>query len=99
MKREPFATRYEFLPPAVMQGEPMATAHLYDRSAITVEWRGGGTWTISRGPNWSMNQVWNDMGKCWEYEPLPSNREPEFLERTRYSLVDAMKIAATLVVP
>lgn len=44
----------------------------------TIEWRGGNAWTIVR-----FGEVLNKDGN-WEYEPRTSNREDDFIERTRY---------------
>lgn len=54
---------------------------------IKVEWRGTGLWAIT------------NAGHClnkdnqWEYEPLPSNRSDDFIERTRFTLNEALRRA------
>lgn len=90
------ATRYQFRPPAMFRGEPMDTAHLDNPLAITVEWRGGGTWAVLRGPGWNPQPVWCEARDGWEYEPSPSERSDDFLERTRYPLERALEIGAEL---
>lgn len=92
----PVATRYEFRPPEVFVGGAMDRPDLYDWRAITVSWRGGGTWAIQRGdgsPNW----VWCERKHEWELEPRPSSRDEHFLRRTRYPLDQALAIGARLV--
>lgn len=91
-----FATRYEYLPPAIMRGDPMETAHLYEPFAITVEWRGGDTWCVSRGHGWSSNRVWDIGINDWTYEPIPSERDDDFLRRCRFSLMQAVAVADRL---
>ncbi len=34
----------------------------------------------------------NTLGE-WEYEPMPSSREEEYLERTRYTKDEALRLA------
>ena len=92
----PVATRYEFRPAAIFDGDPMETADLYDSHAITVDWRGGGTWCVSRGHGWSVQYVWCEKKGEWEAEPSPSNRDANFLRRTRYQLDQALAIGSRL---
>lgn len=56
---------------------------------VTVEWRGGDTWAVI----W-MGECWNGTG--WEWEPSSSNREDDFLARTRFSLDEACAHARAL---
>lgn len=86
------ATKYEFQVEAVFQGKPMDSADIYDHRAITVEWRGGATWAIVRG-----SEVWCDGSGEWE--PSPSNREDDFLSRTRYTKAMALHLAVRLANP
>lgn len=86
------ATRYEFLSEEAF--EP-GNDDIYD-DAITVEWRGGDRWAISRGHGWTPQLIWFDDIQSWEYEPRPSDRDDEILARCRYSFEDAMGIAAVL---
>jgi hypothetical protein len=95
----PRATRFEFRPPEVFQGHPKFTAHLYDSRAITVDWRGGDRWAISAGSGGSPQEVWCERDGEWEYEPIPSSRDDDFLARCRYSLDDALLIGARLAAP
>jgi hypothetical protein len=54
---------------------------------LTVEWRGDGNWCV------------RDMFGCYqasgerEYEPSPSNREDDFIARTRFPLDEALAVA------
>lgn len=56
-------------------------------AGLRVEWRGAGTWAVV------------DAGHClnkdgrWEYEPLPSARSDGFVQRCRFSLPDALRLA------
>jgi hypothetical protein len=43
------------------------------------------TWAVRR-----LSQCLNDEGD-WEYEPLPSSREDDFLERTRWTHDEALE--------
>lgn len=61
----------------------------YRMGDLYVMWRGAG-WSISEGMDFS--SVYNRLGE-WEIEPRPSSREPDFFERCRYSLEDALRIA------
>jgi hypothetical protein len=46
------------------------------------------TWAIRRD-----GDVLNRDGK-WEWEPTPSERDDDFLARTRFDFTDALKLAA-----
>lgn len=92
------ATRYEFRQAACWVGAARDSAHLeYDPHAITVEWRGGDTWAITPGPGWSPGRVWCEATQEWEWEPSPSNREDDFIARTRYTEKTALAIASRIV--
>ena len=56
-----------------------------------VEWRGGDSWAIVESC-----QCYNKNGR-WEFEPSPSNRTDEFIERTRWTLEDALRTASELI--
>lgn len=73
-----------------MQGAHDFTAEVYRycSTEITVETRGAGRWVVSNG-----SSVWNRDGQ-WEYEPLPSSRDDEFLRRTRYANLEDAFVAA-----
>lgn len=69
-------------------------AHLFD---VDVEYRGKGRWAVCR------------MGRCYDkdgvadYEPIPSSREDDWLDRFRFTdvheaLLVAQKVAPKLVV-
>lgn len=58
---------------------------------LHVVWRSEGAWAVADGPF-----VLNRDGQ-WEWEPLPSGREEDFLARTRYTLVEALDAARALV--
>lgn len=49
-----------------------------------IESRGDGMWVITDGANCLSKEG------SWLYEPLPSRRDKLFLDRTRYSLDDAV---------
>lgn len=86
------ATEYQFQPRAVFEGHPLDAADQYIPLGITVTWRGGATWAVKKG-----GRVWNESANDWEYEPTPSNREDDFIDRTRYTEKGALAIAARLV--
>ena len=54
---------------------------------LHIEKRGPGTWVICSGAT-----VLN-RNNAWEFEPLPSNRTTAFIERTRFSLEEALQRA------
>ena len=62
-------------------------------SRIRVEWRGTGLWAVV------------DTGQClnrdgeWEYEPLPSNRDDDFMARCRFPLNEALRLALAVANP
>ena len=58
---------------------------------ITVESRGPSQWAVCDG-----GMVLNSEGE-WEYEPLPSNRIPEFIARTRFTFAEAVTRARAIV--
>lgn len=91
------ATEYQFQPRAVWEGGPHDGMAQYESQAITVAWRGGETWAILRGSNWSPSRAWCEQTREWEWEPQPSERGEDFLARTRYSESTALAIAARLV--
>lgn len=72
-----------------MPGEQDFTpiSYRYCGSEITVELRSPAKWCVSSGAF-----VMNSKGQ-WEIEPLPSNRDEAFCERTRYSLEEAFQVA------
>ena len=65
---------------------------LADRFKVGEE-NGHPVWVVSRGPNswaiWDGAFVLNSDGE-WECEPLPSNRDEDFISRTRWAFSDAM---------
>lgn len=71
-------------------GEPLVAAlqvraYMLDEYE-SIEWRGN-RWAVTSG----FGQVLNKSG-MWEWEPNPSSREEEFIERTRYETAeDAFK--------
>lgn len=54
---------------------------------ITIEWRGEDSWCIHH-----CGSCLNTDGE-WEYEPMPSNREDDYIARTRYPLNEAFRLA------
>lgn len=58
---------------------------------IFVESRGPGVWVITNG-----SSVLNNLGE-WEYEPRPSSRTDEFIDRTRLAFSDAVIAARSLL--
>lgn len=62
-------------------------SYRYCATEITVQKRSATQWCVSNGAS-----VWSKDGQ-WEYEPLPSNRDEEFFQRTRYSLDEAFMAA------
>lgn len=90
----PHPTRYEFRPAKVFTGSPKD--HELDSHAITVDWRGGGRWTVSLGSGWSSQRVWSVVEGDWVYEPLPSERDDKFYAATRFDLDHALALAESL---
>ena len=60
---------------------------------IFITWRGAtdeenaDRWAITR-----MGECYNRNKDSWEYEPSPSSRDDDFIQRTRYSLLEAVNI-------
>jgi hypothetical protein len=54
---------------------------------ITIEWRGTDSWAVLDGPYC--------LGRDgeWEYEPLPSNRDDEWIAAHRFDLDTAQRLA------
>jgi hypothetical protein len=55
---------------------------------INVEYRGSNLWAIVH----HSSNVYGKTG-MWDYEPIPSERTDEWLEKYRWSLHDALEIA------
>jgi hypothetical protein len=54
---------------------------------ITVEWRGENTWAVKHF-GYTLTR-----GGEWEYEPRPSAREDDYLDRCRFGLAEALDLA------
>lgn len=78
------ATEFAFYPTGCEPGNPDARYYI-----VRVARKGQDRWAVM----W-MGECWN--GSDWEYEPLPSNRPDDFLDRCRFPLDDAVRIAAAL---
>lgn len=68
-------------------------SNLYDHSRLRdlrIEWRGAGAWVVTDG-----GLVLNSSND-WEYEPQPSSRTVEFLQRTRFSFEEARMMATKI---
>lgn len=61
----------------------MATGFRVDADHEIVS-RGEGRWAISRGSGSTLNTDFE-----WEYEPMPSNRDDDYLSRNRFTLEEA----------
>lgn len=59
--------------------------------SLTVEERSPSGWAVK-----SMSRVLNSAGE-WEYEPIPSERDDAFKERTRFYLEEALRLAESVV--
>ena len=64
--------------------------HPIDR--IVVCFRGNNKWSVALGRD---GFVYNTNDK-WEYDLSPSERDDDFIKRTRYKLEEALKIASKL---
>lgn len=58
-----------------------------NHKAVYVIYRGNNKYVVS--DHASVLSITGD----WEWEPSPSNRDDEFITRTRFDLADAMKLA------
>lgn len=58
---------------------------------ISIEWRGDDRWCIFNG-----SSCYTKLGE-WEYEAMSSHRTEEYLARARYTLDEALSIAAKIV--
>jgi hypothetical protein len=85
-----FATRlgarvasYTFDPPLGYEHEQIEVRHT--GKVIDGQWRpDADVWAI-RKRGWCLNRA-----QEWEYEPLPSSRDDEFMERCRFTRDDAL---------
>lgn len=77
----PRATRYDVC--ALPEEHPD-----YATFVITVEDRGRGRWAVCRGKRCL------GVDGFWDWEPLPSSREEAWLEEHRFSLDEALELAA-----
>ena len=71
------------------------TYRFKEHRTITVEWRDG----RDRHDLWAVvdcGLCFNNRGE-WEYEPLPSSRTDEFLERCRFPLDVALAAAHAII--
>lgn len=80
----PHATEFVFTPSGTDRTD-LNTRHF----RVHVSWRGADTWAVL----W-MGECWNGTG--WEYEPLNSSRDDDFLARCRFTLEDACTHARAL---
>jgi hypothetical protein len=55
--------------------------------AITVEWRGSGSWAVKHGA------YCLGSGNTWSYEMRPSSREDDWLTTHRFPLEEALRLA------
>lgn len=79
-----YATKFTLQRRGNYAGEPQET--------IMVEWRGDDRWVVSD----SLGNVYNTDCQ-WEYEPSPSNRDKDFIARTRFSQDRAFEIGRSLM--
>jgi hypothetical protein len=61
----------------------------YPHYVITVEYRGAGRWAVTR-----MRQCLSVDGR-WDWESLPSERGGQWLDRHRFDLDTALRLART----
>ena len=59
--------------------------------SITVEYRGRGKWAVMH--HGYCLGLGEDGNLDWDYEPSPSNRDDDWLERHRFALETAQKLA------
>ena len=57
---------------------------------VKIEFRGNKMWVVTVEGHWVLNKE----GKT-EYEPSPSNRTKDFIERTRFDFTTAWKLATS----
>lgn len=55
------------------------------KKGLSIKYRGKNLWAITN----NFRSCWNIHEQKFVYEPLPSNRTEEFLNRTRFSLAEA----------
>lgn len=58
--------------------------------SLTVAYRGCGKWAVTNGPG--ARQVLGTDGE-WDWEPIPSSREDDWLATHRFSLDEALRLA------
>jgi len=62
-------------------------------NGIIVDYRSPEEWAIV-----DTGACWSEENQEWIPEPIPSNRSEDFLNKTRYPLDEAIRIAQTLEV-
>jgi hypothetical protein len=87
----PRVTEYKVsvFPPEMTEGEDMLAASEADTWSLTVQWRGFGKWAVTNGGHTCLG---SDGG--WDWEPIPSSREDDWLATHRFDLETALKLAA-----
>jgi hypothetical protein len=78
------ATEFAFHPEGASFGDK--EVHYF---TVTVARRSAEKWAVL----W-MNQCWNRKTQSWEHESFPSSRTKKFLRDARFSLEEAVQIAA-----
>jgi hypothetical protein len=56
--------------------------------SLKVEWRGKDRWAVTWGPRGCLSRQ-----GTWDYEPLPSSREDDWLEQHRFTKSEAIELA------
>lgn len=69
---------------AIPPGLDDVNAHVFD---VRVEWRGGDTFAVC----W-LSQCLGSDGE-WDYEPIPSSREQDWLATHRFAEEEALRLA------
>ena len=66
-----------------------------DGADVIVAWRGEDRWAITHA-GWTLG-LSNDGAYIWDYEPSPSNRDEDYLSRSRFSLAEAFHHAQEVI--
>jgi hypothetical protein len=76
-------------PPEMTEGADMLAASEADTWSLTVAWRGFGKWAVTNGGRTCLGSDGE-----WDWEPLPSSREDDWLAAHRFDLEIALRLAA-----
>jgi hypothetical protein len=87
----PRVTEYKVsvFPPWMTDSSDMLAASEADTWSLTVQWRGFDKWAVTNGGHTCLGSDGE-----WDWEPIPSSREDDWLAAHRFDLETALHLAA-----